>query len=76
MTTINEVMADKPLGQYAKYIKPRLDSDPEFRDQYIKSNVEKYMRRYKADIEFKKTADEKAKLKLRAKYHDDPEYRA
>lgn len=64
------------LGQYAKYIKPRLESDPEFRQQYIKTHVDKYMRRYKTDPEFKKTADERAKAIMRAKYRDDPEYRA
>lgn len=70
------VVVDKPLGQYAKYIKPRLESDPVFRDHYIKTHVEKYMRRYNTDADFKKVADEKAKVRMRAKYHDDPEYRA
>lgn len=69
-------MTEKPVGQYAKYIKPRLESDPEFREQYIKTHIEMYMRRYKTDATFKKVADEKAKLKMRAKYHEDPEYRA
>jgi len=77
-TSTDAVVVDTPapLGQYAKYVKPRLLKDPEFREQYIKASVEKYMRRYSTDVAFKKQADEKAKLKMRAKYHEDPEYRA
>lgn len=79
MSTQSEVVVavtTKATGQYQKYIKPRLQNDPEFRAHYIKTHVDKYVRRYKTDPEFKRIADEKAKVAMRNKYHEDPEYRA
>lgn len=62
------------LTHYQKYIKPRLENDPEFRAKYMKQRTEIQSRRYKRDETFKAQHDENVKRRHRQRYAEDPEY--
>lgn len=77
MTTIvDNNTAAAPLNHYQKYIKPRLETDPAYREQYIKHHVEMMVNRYRNDPEFRHKHNERNKQALRNRYSEDPEYRA
>lgn len=76
MATADIVAMDtQPQNMYQKYVKPRLQSDPEFRAKYIKHYTEVYIRKYKTDEDFHKAVNERAKNFMRKKYQTDPEFR-
>lgn len=60
---------------YAKYIKPRLENDAEFRRKFIACQVNRNRKRYQRDEDYRKKKDERAKEHHRNKYANDPEYR-
>lgn len=63
------------LSPYQRWIKPRLQNDPEFREKYMKRNAEYYNRRLKTDAEFKAKAEECSRKSHKDRYNNDPEYR-
>lgn len=73
-TTIVETPTLSPF--YAKYIKPRLQNDPEFRAKFLECQKKRNCKRYQRDEEFRKRQDERVKEYHRNKYANDPEYRA
>lgn len=60
---------------YAKYIKPRLQNDEEFRRKFNACQCKRLLKRYHNDEEFRKKRDEASKQHHRNKYANDPEYR-
>jgi hypothetical protein len=74
METIPEETTTTP-SFYNKYIKPRLENDPEFRRKFIACQVNRNRKRYQRDEEFRKKKDECAKQHHRNKYANDSEYR-
>jgi hypothetical protein len=71
-----ETVEAKPMNHYNKYVKPRLESDPEFRHKYIQSHVRSYTKRYKNDEEFRKKRAEVSRVCMANRYNTDEEYRA
>lgn len=60
--------------QYQKYIKPRLESDPEFRARYQACQNRRRSIRLQEDVEFRKKRNALSKAHQARKY-EDPEYR-
>lgn len=60
---------------YAKYIKPRLENDAEFRRKFLECQKKRNCKRYQRDEEFRKRQDQRVKEYHRDKYANDPEYR-
>ena len=76
MATSAVITMTQPLNPYQRWVKPRLESDPEFRKKYIQQHSDMVMKRYKNDEEYKKKIAESSKISMRNKYQQDPEYRA
>lgn len=60
---------------YAKYIRPRLDTDPEFRERYMKQRVAIYVKKMQNDPEYKMRQETRNKTRQRQRYDEDPAYR-
>lgn len=60
---------------YQRWVKPRLQNDPEFREKYISRIVECHRKRYKNNQECKAIEDERSRISHRERYANDPEYR-
>jgi hypothetical protein len=60
---------------YAKYVKPRLEHDEEFRARYMKQRVEIYKRKMQNDPQYKLRQETHNKARQRQKYDEDPSYR-
>lgn len=63
------------ISTYAKYTKPRLEIDPEFRKkhrQYMSKYVTEY---YLKNEEYRKKVDASSKASHRRRYELDPSYR-
>lgn len=63
------------MSPYHRWIKPRMDADPEFKKLVIKRIHESIKKRYAEDPEFRAKQDEKTKIAHRRRYAEDPEYR-
>lgn len=62
-------------SNYAKYIKPRLEADEEFRAKYMKQRVEILLRKYQRDENFRAKQDERVKARNNRRYDEDEEFR-
>lgn len=62
-------------SNYAKYIKPRLEADEEFRAKYRKQRSEIQLRKYHRDDKYRANQDERVKVSHRIRYNEDTEYR-
>ena len=60
---------------YRRYVKPRLEADPEFRAKYMKQRCEIQARKYHRDEIYRVKQDERVKHAHRVRYAEDPEYR-
>lgn len=63
------------LTPYRKWIKPRLDADPAFKEKVQKQITICLMKRYNEDDEFRKKQNEASRNAHRKRYAEDPEYR-
>lgn len=68
-------MDTQKQSTYQRWIKPRLENDPEFREKIIQRNAEYNKRRYRTDPEFKALCDEYSRKAHKDRYANDPEYR-
>lgn len=62
-------------NHYQKYIKPRLESDPEFKAKHQACQNRRRSIRLQEDAEFRKKRNELARKHHARKYEEDPEYR-
>jgi len=62
-------------SMYSKYVKPRLETDPEFRARYMKQRVEIQLRKYHRDDTYKAKQDARVKARNNQRYDEDPEFR-
>lgn len=65
----------KTLSPYQRWVKPRLENDPEFRGKLMKRNADYHKRRCQTDPEFKARGNEYSKQSHKNRYANDPEYR-
>lgn len=63
------------LSHYQRYIKPRLEADPQFKALYIRRVNESRARRLKNNDEFKKEHNATVRKALKERYATDEEYR-
>lgn len=69
-----EIVKEEKQNNYQKYYKNKRESDPEYKAKY-NAYIYKYRnKRMKEDMEFRKTEFDRTKMKLKKKYHNDPEY--
>jgi hypothetical protein len=64
-----------PLSHYFKYVKPRLENDPVFREKYNKKRVELTTKKLARDYEYRTRQQERVKNRHRTRYAEDPEYK-
>lgn len=64
-----------PAGQYSKYVKPKLDSDPEFKRKYRQYINEHKRNKYASDEEYRDKLNERTRDGHRKRYNEDPVYR-
>lgn len=62
-------------SNYQKYIKPRLENDPEFRDKHNKYTSAYLSKKYKEDEDYRKKCNEYNKRSKKEKYDNDELYR-
>lgn len=72
MTTQIETPKQNP---YHRWVKQRLQNDPEFREKVFKGIVECTKRRLLNDPDFKAKHNESSRKTQKTKYDNDPEYR-
>lgn len=68
-------MATTTQSMYSRYVKPRLESDEEFRARYMKQRVAIHVRKLKNDPEYKMMQTTANKLRERRRYDEDDAYR-
>lgn len=63
------------ISPYHKYVKQRLQNEPEFRQKVFKGIVDCNRKRYLNDPDFKAKHDERSRQGHKERYANDPEYR-
>ena len=61
--------------QYEKYVKPKLENDPEFKKKYRQYINEHKRSKYANDDEYRKKLNERTRLEHKQRYATDAEYR-
>lgn len=62
-------------SQYAKYVKPRYDNDPEYREKLRKYNTTARMKQYYENEEVREQRKKYNTIYQKQRYQNDPEYR-
>ena len=62
-------------SHYARYVKPRLQNDPEFKKNYKEYMSNYYKNKYNTDDEYREKLKEKTRQEHRQRYAEDPEYK-
>lgn len=70
MSTITET-----ISPYHKWVKPRMEVDPEFKQKEMKRIVKCLIKRYNENPEFRTKQNEASRIAHKKRYEEDPEYR-
>lgn len=63
------------MSSYAKYIKPRLQNEPEFKEKHSQYMTNYISKLYHKNEEYRKKVNEASKTSHRKRYESDHEYR-
>jgi hypothetical protein len=61
--------------QYEKYVKPRMESDPEYKAKCYKAKIQWNAKKFMDDPVYRAKHMEETRNRLKLKYQNDPEYR-
>lgn len=62
-------------SMYSRYVKPRLESDPEFRAKYMKQRIAINVKKMQTNPEYKLKHATAMKTRNKQRYDEDNEYR-
>ena len=71
----DNTMTDKKISPYHRWVKERLETDPEYKVKYVKRIMECNKKRYNNDPDFKAKKDEQTRTRNKQRYEEDQEYR-
>jgi hypothetical protein len=63
------------ISPYHKWVKPRMDKDPEYKEKVQMIKTRCLMKKYNEDQEFREKQNEASRNAHRKRYAEDPEYR-
>jgi hypothetical protein len=62
-------------SQYDKYVKPRLENDPEYKAKYLEAHSLWCKQMYHNNDEYREKTLQRTKACMKERYENDPEYR-